>query len=64
MALNIGPVITAIFASSPVFRNYGGGIIDDSLLCSKLDKSFVHHKVQTKPNHAVLVVGYGKEPQE
>lgn len=47
-----------------MFRNYGGGIIDDPLLCSRLDKSFVHSKIQTKPNHAVLVIGYGKESQE
>ena len=60
-ALNVGPVVTAIMASSPIFRSYAGGVINDHSLCVDIEKSVTQDKTQTKPNHAVLVVGYGQE---
>lgn len=60
-ALNIGPVVTAIMASSPIFRSYSDGVIDDHSLCVNIKKEITQSKIQTKPNHAVLVVGYGQE---
>ena len=50
-ALEDGPVIAELFADSRLFRSYSSGIIDDALSCSGRQVS----------NHAVLIVGYGKQ---
>jgi C1A family cysteine protease len=51
-ALDNGPVIAHIVASSNAFRNYGGGILD------KVDDCYQR---STELDHAVLIIGYGKE---
>ena len=60
LALNIGPVITSIMASSPIFRSYAGGVIDSHSMCETVEDGTTQTKIMSKPNHAVLVVGYGK----
>ncbi len=50
-----GPVTAVISASSPVFKFYSKGIIDDLSLENK--GSFM--KCDGKINHAVQIVGWG-----
>ena len=52
-ALKDAPVIAAIRAGSLTFRNYGGGIIESTNCTSK-------YKIHNKPDHAVLVIGWGE----
>mmetsp|Transcript_8443 Transcript_8443/g.14158 ORF Transcript_8443/g.14158 Transcript_8443/m.14158 type:complete len:129 (+) Transcript_8443:1095-1481(+) len=51
-ALKEGPVISSVVASSIAFRSYKGGILDSVNDC---------FRNSTKLDHAVLVIGYGKE---
>ena len=50
-ALNLGPVGVTVQAENPVFRHYGGDILD-SIACG------------TDVGHAVLAVGYGTHPEK
>ena len=56
--LTRGPVAASISASSPIFKFYAMGIIDDlalsghnHMICSDTDRI----------NHAVLIVGWGRD---
>jgi C1A family cysteine protease len=50
-----GPITALISASSPVFKFYSKGIIDDL----SLEKKGSFMKCDGKINHAVLIVGWG-----
>mmetsp|Transcript_6074 Transcript_6074/g.10307 ORF Transcript_6074/g.10307 Transcript_6074/m.10307 type:complete len:148 (-) Transcript_6074:200-643(-) len=52
--LQRGPVATQIRASSPLFKFYSGGVIDDTSLDGPLECA-------GEPNHAVTVVGFGRD---
>jgi len=47
--VNGGPVVLTIYASDPAFQSYSGGVYYPS-------------PYECEPNHAVLVVGYGTDP--
>ena len=47
--LQYGPILAFVDGSDIVFEQYGEGIID-TLDCG------------TEPNHAVLIVGFGRDP--
>jgi hypothetical protein len=49
-ALNLGPVLASIKATSYIFKDFKSGIINDAMLCN-----------EGEMNHAVLVVGYGTD---
>ena len=49
-ALNLGPVIASIQASSLIFKDYKSGILNDATAC---DTGSI--------NHAVLIVGYASD---
>ena len=44
-----------------MFRSYAGGIISSATQCQQVSRKGSTVTYQLKPNHAVLVVGYGKE---
>jgi C1A family cysteine protease len=50
-AVEMGPVITHLAASSTAFRNYGSGVIDSVSDCYEKSRNL---------DHAILVIGYGK----
>lgn len=54
------PVIASIMASSQIFRFYSDGVIDNNELCLLVEIKKNKIIYQKQPNHAVLVVGYGK----
>ena len=49
-ALNLGPVLASVQASSYIFKDYKSGIINEAELCD-----------EGEVNHAVLVIGYGTD---
>mmetsp|Transcript_1356 Transcript_1356/g.2403 ORF Transcript_1356/g.2403 Transcript_1356/m.2403 type:complete len:158 (-) Transcript_1356:75-548(-) len=54
--LQSGPVAASISATSPIFRFYADGIIDDVAM-----SGYNHMQCGGKVNHAVTIVGFGKD---
>lgn len=62
MLRDMGPLIAEISASSATFKFYSSGIIDDmALLQEGVSSSSDLMCASGKVNHAVLIVGWGRE---